>query len=93
LRRGFAQQRTRIGAAIAEQRRRGFVDEADAVLVVDHDDALAQVLDDVLRQLREVGEIDLLAPDRGFRVRRRRAIGHASNATRKTMPPRIPVVG
>ena len=36
--------------------------------MVDDDDALAQVLHDVLRQLREVGEVDLLAPHRGFGV-------------------------
>ena len=36
--------------------------------MVDDHDALAQVLHDVLRELREVGEIDLLASYRGFGV-------------------------
>ena len=36
---------------------RGFIDQADAVLLVHHDDALAQVLHDVLRELREVGQV------------------------------------
>ena len=36
--------------------------------MVDDHDALAQVLHDVLRELREVGEVDLLAPHRGFGV-------------------------
>ena len=69
LRRGLAEQGARIGARCRPSRsRRGLVDEADAVLVVDHHDAFAQVLHDVLRKLREVGEVDLLAPHRGFGV-------------------------
>ena len=36
--------------------------------MVDHHDALAQVLHDVLGQLRQVGEVDLLAAHRGFGV-------------------------
>ena len=35
------------------------VDQADAVLLVDDDEALAQPLDDVLRELREVGEVEV----------------------------------
>ena len=69
LRRSLAEQRARIGAAVAEQLRRGFVDQADAVLVVDHHDALAQVLHDVLRKLREIGEVHLLAPHGRFAYR------------------------
>ena len=36
--------------------------------MVHHHDALAQMLDDVLRELGQVGEIDLLAPHRGLGV-------------------------
>ncbi len=36
--------------------------------MVDDHDALAQVLHDVLRQLRQIGQVDLLAPHRGFGV-------------------------
>ncbi len=44
-----------------EHLRGRLVDEPDAVLGIDDQDALAQVLHDVLRELREVGEIELLA--------------------------------
>ena len=43
------------------------VDEPDAVLRIHHDDALAQVLHDVLRQLRQVGEVHFL-PEQGGQV-------------------------
>ena len=56
----------RVGAAVAEHLRRGLVDEPDAVLRVDDQDALAQVLHDVLRELRQVREVDLLPAHQRF---------------------------
>ena len=63
-RRGFAEKSIRIGLVIAEHARRRLVDQADALLIVDHQDALAQMLHDVLRELREIREVDLLAAQR-----------------------------
>ena len=57
----LTQEGARIGAAIPQHLRGGFVDEPHAILGVDHEDALAQVLHDVLRELGEVRKIDLLA--------------------------------
>src|ERR1700737_1965243 len=65
-RRRFTQESPRVGIAIAEHLRRGLVDESDAVCRVHHEDALAQMLDDVLRKLREIGEIELLPANQGF---------------------------
>src|SRR6185437_16645534 len=64
--RSFPQQRIRIGARIPKDLRRRFVDEADSILQIHHQDTLAQMLDDVLRQLRHVREIDFLATDQGL---------------------------
>ena len=57
-RRHLAEQRIRLRVA-AEDLARGLVDEADAVLLVDDDEALAQPLDDVLREFREVREVEV----------------------------------
>ena len=59
-RRGLAQQGAGISAAVAEHLRGRLVDEADTVPGVDHQDALAQMLDHVLGQLREIGQVDFL---------------------------------
>ena len=66
--RSLTEQRARKGTAITKHMSRGLVDQADAVLMVHHDDAFAQVLHDVLRKLGEIGEVHLLAPHCGFRV-------------------------
>ena len=58
-RRYLAHQGTRNGVVVAENLRCGFVDEADLIGGVDHQQAFAQVLHDVLRQLREVREVDV----------------------------------
>ena len=57
-RRNLAEQRVRRRVA-AEDLACRLVDEADAVLLVDDHEALAQPLDDVLRQLREVREVEV----------------------------------
>src|SRR5579883_3144286 len=62
----LAEERAGIGGSIAEDLRRGLVDEADAVLGVHDEDALAQVLDDVLGELREVREVHFLAAGERF---------------------------
>ena len=64
--RGVAHVGAGVGALVAEHLRRRLVDQPDAVLRVDHQDALAQVLDDVLRELRQVLEVDFLSPDDGL---------------------------
>ena len=64
--RSLPDQGVGIGAIVTQNLGRGFVDEADAIVRVDHQQALAQVLQDVLRQLREVGEIDFMAAHQGF---------------------------
>ena len=60
-RRRLPQQRPRVGPAIAQHLRGGLVDEAHAILGIHHQNALAQVLHDVLRELRKIGKIHLLA--------------------------------
>ncbi len=75
--RHLAQQRPGRGIAGAQDLPRGLVDQPDAVLFVDHDDALAQPLDDVLRQLRQVGQVDVLLADQ------RLAFAHAVGQRRR----------
>jgi hypothetical protein len=58
----------------------GLVDQADAIVRVDHQEALAQVLHDVLRQLREIGEIHFLAAHQGFALAQ--AVGHWTGGER-----------
>ena len=60
-RRGLTDQRIRVGVLVPERHGGGFVDQPDAVLRIDHQDALAQMLHDVLRQLRHVRQVKFLA--------------------------------
>ncbi len=62
----LAQQCPWKGLPGAQQARCGFVDQANPVLDIHHQDAFAQVLDDVVGQLLKVGEVDFLAPHQGF---------------------------
>ena len=54
---------------VAENLGGGLVDQADVVGGIDHQQALAQVLHDVLRQIGEVREVDVLLPDQAPRSR------------------------
>ena len=44
----------------------GFVDQANLVARIDHQEALAQVLDDILGEIGEVGQIEVFLPDQIF---------------------------
>ncbi len=55
--RDFSQQRARLDRRPLQELRRGGVDQPDAVVVVDHENALAQVLDDELIQLRQIRHV------------------------------------
>ncbi len=57
-RRYLAQKRVRADLA-AQYLARRFVDQPDAVLLVDDDQAFAQALDDVLREFGEICEVDI----------------------------------
>src|SRR5579871_4896057 len=59
-RRYLPRQRSRNGMRISENLRGAFVDEANSVCGIDHQQTLAQVLHDVLRKLGEVRKIELL---------------------------------
>jgi hypothetical protein len=61
-RRDLAEQRPRAGLG-AEDLQRGLVDQPHAVLRIDDDDALAQVLHDVLGQLGQVREVEVALAD------------------------------
>ena len=65
-RRRFAEQCAGESRAVAKDFGGRFIDQADPVLRVHDEDALAEVLHDVLRQLREIGEIHFLAPHQRF---------------------------
>ncbi len=51
---------------VTENLRRRFVDQANLVSGIDNEDAFAQMLHDVLRQLGEIRKIDVLLADQGF---------------------------
>lgn len=92
----LAEEGSRVGAPVSEDLRGGFVDQADAVLVVDHEEALAQVLHDVLRQLREIREIDFPALDQrlGFlQPRRERPTGERHQKEHEAENARGRIVG
>ena len=57
--RDLAQQLAAQHALALEQPRGGLVDQPDAVFGVDDEDALAQVLDDELVQLAQVGDVEV----------------------------------
>ena len=89
-RRNLADERIRRRIA-AEDLPGRLVDEADAVLLVHHHEALAQPLHDVLRELREVGEVEvalaherlaLAQPPRERRDRERSDQDHAAEQPR-----------
>ena len=61
-RRHFAEQRARRHRAALQQLRRGFVDQADAVVVIDHQDAFAQMLHDELIEFGQIGDVDFALP-------------------------------
>jgi hypothetical protein len=58
-RRDFAERRALPHARTVQQQRGRLVDEADRVVCIHDQDALAQVLDDELVELGEVGHVDL----------------------------------
>ena len=78
-RRDLAQQPTGLCFG-PEQLARGFVDQPDAVLGVDDDDALAQVLDDVFGQLGQVRDVDLQRSRMTSSVSRSRRVMNAPPA-------------
>jgi hypothetical protein len=65
-RRRLTEQYAGVGLGIPQHLRRRFVDEADAVVRVHHENAFPQVLHDVLRELRRVRKVDFLAAHPGF---------------------------
>ena len=65
---------------VAENLGRGFVDQADPVRGIDHQQALAQVLHDVLRQVGEIRQIDVLLAYQVF------AFAHAASRPRSPTP-------
>ncbi len=77
-RRDLAEQRPRPRLG-AEQLAGRLVDQPHAVGGVDHDDALAQVLHDVLGQFREVGDVDVALADHRLGVAQ--AAGHRGAGT------------
>ena len=65
-RRDLAQQRAGDGVRIAQNLGCGFVDQANPVGRIDDQEALAQVLHDVLGQIGEVGQIEVFLPNQIF---------------------------
>ena len=71
-RRNLAHQGTRNGVIVAENFRRRFVDETNLIGGVDDQQAFAQMLHDVLGQLREIRQIDVFLANQLF------ALAHAA---------------
>ena len=67
----LAHERTWNCLGVAQDLSRGLVDEANLIRRLDDQDAFAQMLHDVLRQIREIGEIDV------FLAHQRFALTHA----------------
>ena len=68
----FADQRSRHGMHVAENFGGGLVDEPDLSAAVDDQQALAQVLDDVLRQVCKVCKIEVSLANQIFALPQRR---------------------
>ena len=92
-RRDLAQQRAGNRDRIAEHLGGRFVDQADAIARIDHQDAFAQALHDVLRELREVGEVHFLLAHQRFALAQALGQRPREAATRNTIAPMMPASG